>query len=43
MSYKVKTVSSIASVQAVLDAYSDWELVGYSITKEGMHCLIFKR
>ena len=43
MSYKVKTVSSIASVQAVLDAYSDWELAGYSITKDGMHCLILKR
>lgn len=43
MSYKIKTVSSIASAQAVLDVYSSWELVGYSITKDGMHCLIFKR
>lgn len=43
MSYKVKTVSSIASVQALLDVYSDWELVGYSITKDGTHCLIFKK
>lgn len=43
MSYRIKTANSIASVQAILDAYGTWDLVGYSITKDGTHCLIFKR
>lgn len=42
MSYIVKTASSIANVQALLSMYSDWDLVGYSIAKDGTHCLIFK-
>lgn len=42
MSYRVKTASSIADVQALLDAYSTSDLVGYSIAKDGTHCLIFK-
>ena len=42
MSYRVKTASNIANVQALLDAYSTSELVGYSISKDGIHCLIFK-
>lgn len=42
MSYRVKTASNIANVQALLDAYSTWDLVGYSIAKDGTHCLIFK-
>ena len=42
MSYRVKTASSIANVQALLDMYSDWDLVGFSIAKDGTHCLIFK-
>lgn len=43
MSYRIKTVSNTANVQALLDVYSNWELVGYSIAKDGTHCLIFKR
>lgn len=43
MSYRIERASSIANVQALLDVYSTWELVGYSITKDGTHCLIFKR
>lgn len=43
MSYRIERASSIANVQAFLDAYSNWDLVGYSITKDGTHCLIFKR
>ena len=43
MSYRIKTASSVANVQALLDVYSTWALVGYSITKDGTHCLIFKK
>ena len=43
MSYKVKTASSVANVQALLDMYSTWELVGYAIAKDMTHCLIFKK
>lgn len=42
MSYRVKTASNIANVQALLDEYSNRKLVGYSIAKDGTHCLIFK-
>lgn len=42
MSYIVKTASNAANVQALLDAYSTSELVGYSIAKDGTHCFIFK-
>ena len=43
MSYIVRTASSIASVQALLDSHSTCDLVGYSIAKDGTHCLIFKK
>lgn len=43
MSYRIESTSRIADVQALLDAYNSWELVGYSIAKNGTHCLIFKR
>lgn len=43
MSYIVKSASNIANVQVLLDEYSTCELVGYSIAKDGTHCLIFKR
>lgn len=43
MSYRIETASRIVDVQALLDVHSSWELVGYSIAKNGTHCLIFKR
>lgn len=43
MSYRIKAASNTANVQALLDMYRDWDLVGYSIAKDGTHCLIFKR
>lgn len=43
MSYRIERASSIGNVQTLLDIYSNWELVGYSIAKDGTHCLIFKR
>lgn len=43
MSYRIETARIITDVQALLDVYSSWELVGYSIAKDGTHCLIFKR
>lgn len=43
MSYIVKTASSIASVQALLDVYSTWDLVGYAIAQDRTHCLIFRK
>lgn len=43
MSYRIKTASSIASVQALLDANYNYILVGYAINKDGLHCLIFKK
>lgn len=42
MSYIIRTAISVASAQALLDLYSTSELVGYSIAKDGTHCLIFK-
>lgn len=42
MSYRIEQARSSATVQALLDLYSDWDLVGYSIAKDGTHCLIFK-
>ena len=35
MSYIVKTASNAANVQALLERYRDWDLVGYSIAKDG--------
>lgn len=43
MSYRIRTASSTANVQALLDEYSTWELVGYAIAQDRTHCLIFKR
>lgn len=42
MSYRIRTASNTANVQALLELYSDFDLVGYSIAKDGTHCLIFK-
>ena len=42
MSYRVKTAQNVANVQVLLDVYSTWNLVGYSISKDGVHYLIFK-
>jgi hypothetical protein len=42
MSYRVKTALNTANLQALLDACSTWDLVGYSVSKDGVHYLIFK-
>lgn len=42
MSYRMRTASNTADVHALLELYRDWDLVGYSIAKDGTHCLIFK-
>lgn len=42
MSYRIRTASNTADVQVLLELYSDFDLVGYSIAKDGTHCLIFK-
>lgn len=43
MIYRIKTARNVADVQSLLNIYSDYDLVGYSINKEGLHCLIFKK
>lgn len=43
MIYRIITASNVAHVQNLLDIYSDYDLVGYSINKDGLHCLIFKK
>lgn len=42
MSYIIRTASNVVNVQVLLDKHSTMDLVGYSINKDGQHCLIFK-
>lgn len=42
MIYRIKMVSNVVNVQNLLDIYSDYDLVNYTINKDGLHCLIFE-
>lgn len=44
MRYVARQYFNIAQLQAALDLYGSkgWEVVGYSITKDGTHCVIYK-
>ena len=45
MSYVVKQYENIAQLQAALDLYGKkgFEVVGYAITKDGCHCVIYDK